>query len=189
DTFEPHVMTGVDKLHAQGYFGKGITVGVVDTGIDYTHPALNSGKPAGTACFGAGCQISGGYDFVGDNYTGSNTPQPDSNPFANCQGSGHGTHVTGTIIAKDAGRGFTGVVPEANVKMYRVFGCGEEASVTDDVIIQAMTYAYFDGVDIISLSIGGPANWIESPAAATASRISYKGIPVYVANGNEGSEG
>ncbi|CAD6973083.1 unnamed protein product, partial [Tilletia controversa] len=52
DTFEPHVMTGVDKLHAQGYYGKGQTVGILDTGIDYTHPALNGGKASGTPCFG-----------------------------------------------------------------------------------------------------------------------------------------
>jgi hypothetical protein len=31
-------MTGVDKLHAEGHFGAGIKIGVIDTGIDYTHP-------------------------------------------------------------------------------------------------------------------------------------------------------
>ena len=102
DTFSTHVMTGVDKLHAKGYLGKGMTIGVIDTGIDYTNPALNSGKPSGTACFGDGCQIIGGRDFVGDAYTGSNTPVPDTDPFANCEGSGHGTHVTGIILARQS---------------------------------------------------------------------------------------
>lgn len=36
-----HGMTGVDKLHAEGVFGKGVTVAVVDTGVDYTHPAVS----------------------------------------------------------------------------------------------------------------------------------------------------
>jgi subtilisin family serine protease len=37
DTFPPHVMGGVDKLHAQGYNGKGIFIAIVDTGVDYTY--------------------------------------------------------------------------------------------------------------------------------------------------------
>jgi len=138
DTFEPHVMTGVDKLHALGHYGKGQTIAVLDTGIDYTHPALNGGRASGKRCFGKGCPISGGYDLVGDDYTGSNTPQPDNDPFADCTGSGHGTHVSGTIVANDTELGFTGVIPQGNVKMYRVFGCGEETSTSDDVIIAGL---------------------------------------------------
>ena len=35
-----HGMTGVDKLHDAGILGKGATVAVVDTGVDYRHPAV-----------------------------------------------------------------------------------------------------------------------------------------------------
>lgn len=57
-----------------------LTISVVskpsfDTGIDYTHPALGGG-------FGAGFKVAGGYDFVGDNYDGSNTPVPDPDPLS-----------------------------------------------------------------------------------------------------------
>jgi subtilisin family serine protease len=62
-------MTGVDKLHAEGTMGKGITIGIIDSGIDYTHPALG-GK------FGPGNKVIGGYDFVGDAYRGSSGPAP-----------------------------------------------------------------------------------------------------------------
>lgn len=71
DTFTPHLMTQVDKLRAKGITGKGIKVGVIDTGIDYTHPALGG-------CFGPGCLVSYGTDLVGDDYTGFNTPVPDA---------------------------------------------------------------------------------------------------------------
>jgi len=57
--YSVHHMTGVDKLHAAGIRGKGVIVAVIDTGVDYTHPALGGG-------FGPGFKIAGGYDFVGD---------------------------------------------------------------------------------------------------------------------------
>jgi subtilisin family serine protease len=37
-SYRPHSLTGVDKLHKAGIRGKGVTIGVVDTGLDYTHP-------------------------------------------------------------------------------------------------------------------------------------------------------
>ncbi|KAJ2974857.1 hypothetical protein NUW58_g8524 [Xylaria curta] len=91
DTFTPHLMTQVDKLRAKGVIGKGIKIAVIDTGIDYTHPALGG-------CFGPGCLVSYGYDIVGDAYTGSNTPVPDADPYDGC--AGHGTHVSGIIAAQ-----------------------------------------------------------------------------------------
>lgn len=69
DTLSTHLMTGVDKLHAAGLLGQGIKIGIIDSGIDYTHPALG-GK------FGPGNKVIGGYDFVGDAYTGSSGPAP-----------------------------------------------------------------------------------------------------------------
>ncbi len=85
-------MSGVDKLHDAGYFGAGSKVGVIDSGVDYTHPALGG-------CFGAGCKIAGGYDYVGDNFNGSNSPMPDSDPLDQCYG--HGTFVAGVIGASE----------------------------------------------------------------------------------------
>lgn len=42
-----------------GSDGRGVTIAVIDTGIDYTHPAFGGG------C-GAGFKVAGGYDFVND---------------------------------------------------------------------------------------------------------------------------
>lgn len=74
-----HQMTGVDKLRDEGYIGTGIKVAVVDSGIDYTHPALGG-------CFGEGCLVSFGTDLVGDDY--SSGIKPDADPFADCHGHG-----------------------------------------------------------------------------------------------------
>lgn len=39
--YSVHGMTGVDKVHALGNFGKGAKVAIVDTGVDYNHPAVS----------------------------------------------------------------------------------------------------------------------------------------------------
>lgn len=38
--YSVHGMTGVDKLHDAGIFGKGAVVAIIDTGVEYTHPAV-----------------------------------------------------------------------------------------------------------------------------------------------------
>lgn len=86
--------------------GKGIKVGVIDTGVDYMHPALGG-------CFGENCRVAYGYDFVGDDYNGENTPNPDDDPRDTC--NGHGTHVTGIIGARDTALHFTGIAPDGIV--------------------------------------------------------------------------
>jgi subtilisin family serine protease len=92
------MMTGVDKLHNMGIYGAGTFIAVVDSGVDYTHPALGGG-------FGAGFKVSKGYDFVGDAYTGSDGAVEDSDP-QDC--SGHGTAVAGIIGANSNPMNFTG---------------------------------------------------------------------------------
>jgi subtilisin family serine protease len=88
DAQSVHIMTGVNKLHAQGITGRGIRVGIIDSGINYPHPSLGG-------CFGPGCKVAYGFDFVGDAYNGTNTPAPDSDPNDTC--NGHGTHVAGIV--------------------------------------------------------------------------------------------
>ena len=96
-------MTGADIAQSQlGYTGQGIRVAIVDTGIDYNHPDLGG-------CFGPGCRVTTGYDFVGDAFNADSTspsynpvPVPDPNPD-DC--AGHGTHVAGIVGANGAVKG------------------------------------------------------------------------------------
>jgi subtilisin family serine protease len=177
DSFSTHVMGGVDKLHDQGFTGEGLFIGIVDTGVDYKHPALGG-------CFGPGCKVVAGTDLVGDAYTGSEVPIPDDDPM-DC--GGHGSHVSGIIGASPNEFNFTGVAPNATLGMWKVFGC--EGQVGNDILIQAFNLAYEAGVDLISASIGGPSGWTEDPWDVAVQRITEKGVPCVLSAGNDGANG
>ncbi len=89
DVNHPHTMCGVDKVQASGIKGKGIKIAVIDTGVDYRHPSLGG-------CFGEGCKVAFGYDFVGDDYPTTVVESP--TPLSTCIGGGHGTHVMGKSL-------------------------------------------------------------------------------------------
>ncbi|KAI0044850.1 subtilisin-like protease [Auriscalpium vulgare] len=179
DTQSTHILTGVDKLHAEGRFGAGIKIGIIDTGVDYTHPSLGGG-------FGPGFKVASGYDFVGDQYTAGETPVPDADPLDQC--NGHGTHVAG-IIGADPGNiyNISGVAYKSTLAAYRVFGCSGQ--VGDDVLVAALLRGVADEQDILTLSIGSASGWTTSTTSVVASRIADSGIIVTVAAGNSGVDG
>jgi len=174
-------MTGADIAQNElGLKGDGITVAVMDTGVDYHHPDLGG-------CFGTGCKVTKGYDLVGDafNNTTVPTPTPDNDPM-DC--AGHGTHVSGILAADGHGQAghVTGVAPHVKLHMYRVFGCS--GSTSDDIMLSAMEMILADGADVLSMSIGSDYDdWSESPTAAGSDRLARKGIVVVAAAGNAGS--
>ncbi|EFY96007.1 peptidase S8 and DUF1034 (Fn-like) domain protein [Metarhizium robertsii] len=163
-----HVMTQIDKLHAAGFTGSGIRIAVVDSGVDYTHPALGG-------CFGEGCRVALGGNFAKDG--------KDNDPM-DC--NGHGTAVAGIVAGNDAN--YVGVAPNATLAGYRVLDCS--AMLEEDDLIAGWVKAYQDGAQIIVSSAGWPgAAWATRPAAAVVSRIVDSGVPCIVGLGNENNSG
>ncbi len=174
--------TGADLAqNTLGFTGAGVKVAVMDTGVDYDHPDLGG-------CFGAGCRVFTGWDFVGDDFNADDT-SPSYNPIAtpdpfpdDC--NGHGTHVAGIVGANGAIRG---VAPDVTFGAYRVFGC--DGSTTAEIMIAAMERAYADGMDVLNMSIGSAFQWPEYPTAVAASRLVKQGMVVVASIGNSGTSG
>ncbi|KAI9599419.1 peptidase S8/S53 domain-containing protein [Syncephalis fuscata] len=164
------------QVYNTGSQGEGVKIGIVDTGVDYNHPALGG-------CFGGDCKIGWGYDFVGNNYNGRNKPQPRPDPMDTCYG--HGTHVAG-IIAGEASN-FTGLAPKARIGAYRVLGCQGVGGV--QVFLAAMEKAAQDGMQVINLSLGFKKNWPSSPESRMAQFLVERGIIIVASAGNDGMNG
>ncbi len=146
--------------------GKGIKVAVIDTGVDYTRDALGG-------CFGEGCRVYDGYDFINDD----NDPMDDQ---------GHGTHVAGIIGANGS---IKGVAPDVSFVAYKV--C--DYSCPTDGIIAALEKAVDpdgdpltdDGVDVVNISIGGGFS-LDDPLTVAVDELSQNGTLVVISAGNEG---
>ncbi|MEN8218893.1 MAG: S8 family serine peptidase [Pseudomonadota bacterium] len=172
----PHIQA--DAVHARPYTGKGITVAVLDTGIDTDHPDLADSIVAQHCFSQASC------------------PPNDTNESESAEddifGGGHGTHVAGIITSP------RGVAPDVGIVAIKVFSNLSVFSVPLDSDILAgldwiRAHLSTQPVHIISLSFGGGAfsNICddENPAYADIfKQLRAKGIAIFVAAGNEGSK-
>lgn len=142
--------------------GKGIKVGVIDTGIDYHHPDLSR-------------NYKGGHDLV----------DGDKDPMESNSQDGpmtlHGTHVAGIIAAN--GR-INGVAPDAEVIAYRALGPG--GSGTTEQVLAAIEEAIKDKVDILNLSLGNNINGPDLPISLALNKAAEEGIVPVTSSGNSG---
>jgi subtilisin family serine protease len=134
--------------------------------------------------FGDGFKVTGGYDFVGDGTwpAPGEVKNPDQDPI---DMQGHGSHVAGIVAGKS--KAMTGVAPEAELLAYKVFSTIDGTD--EETIIEAMLMAFDDGVDIITISIGGIDGWSDGPWALVANKIVEMGVLVTVSAGNDGNVG
>lgn len=164
---------GAEKLNSEGITGKGVKVGIVDTGIDYTHAmfkgvgteeAYKAINPAGEAVGYPNDRVVGGIDLVGTEFDSASPlfakriPKPDMNPLDE---GGHGSHVAGTVAGLGDGvNTYNGMAPEALLHAIKVFGA--DGSTSDAVVIAALEYSADpnadgkndDQLDIINMSLG-----------------------------------
>ncbi|MFC5711513.1 S8 family serine peptidase [Thalassorhabdus alkalitolerans] len=144
--------------------GKGVKVGVIDTGIDYNHPDLQK-------------NYKQGYDLVDDD------EDPMETKSRKGKGTLHGTHVSGIIAANGTVRG---VAPEADLYVYRALGPGGHGST--EQILAAIEKAMEDKVDVLNLSLGSPINGPDWPTSEALDKATEAGIVTVTSNGNSGPD-
>ncbi|WP_027962995.1 S8 family serine peptidase [Halalkalibacillus halophilus] len=170
----PNMMDSAPYIGAQqvwedlGVTGEGVTVAVIDTGVDYTHPDLEH-------AFGD----YKGYDFVDFDEDPQETPEGDPRGDSTT----HGSHVAGTIAANGL---IKGVAPNADLLAYRVLGPGGSGST--NAVLAGIEQAVLDGADVMNLSLGNTSN---DPDFATSIALDWataEGVVAVGANGNAGPD-
>ena len=176
------VVTNPDPF-LSGLTGYGVTICLVDSGIQGDHEAFNEHNPDGTI---ASTRIIGFRDFVGKK---KNVDPYDDN--------GHGTHTSG-IAANDGVAGPTslggdpelapkarGVAPGASILMAKVLGA--DGSGSDSGVVRGIEWCVDQGADVLSVSLGIAGSSACDDALCTAvQNAAIAGVVPVVAAGNEG---
>ncbi len=139
--------------------GTNVTVAVVDSGVDNSHPMLEDA-------------VVDEADMVEHDGVAQDTV-------------GHGTHVAGIVAGRSVnGSNITGIAPNASIMDVRV----GDYYLTESDIIEGVEYAVTNDADIISMSLGGSPS-TNDPLVDAVQNASDNGVTVVVAAGNDGSYG
>ena len=154
----------VPEAWALGATGAGITVAVVDSGIDASHPDFTN---ADTTSQIDTAQSRG---FVGDGDTGY------------VDTDGHGTHVSGIIAAaRDNQEGISGIAPDAKILALKALSANTGS---DADIAEAFNYAGSLGIPVVNASLGGEG----ASQTLTDSMANHPGTLYVIAAGNGGDD-
>ncbi len=157
----PSIAVNADRLWAEGLDGSGVTVAVLDSGIDKNHPDL-TGKVVGEVNFVKGEETT--RDLLG-----------------------HGTLCAGIIAGSGAASGgkYRGVAPGATLLNVRVIDSTGNGKPSD--IIAGIEWALDNGADVLSLSLGGTSlGETNPPVTMAADNAMESGVVVCVSAGNNG---
>jgi len=167
---------GLDSLHARGFTGEGIVIGVLDTGFNLVHTAFS------------GIEVLGRYDFVNDD------PDPSQQPGDPPGQATHGTAVLSIIAGKEPGL-FTGGAWQASFLLAKTEDTSGEYPQEEDFWVEGLEWLDVSGADLVSSSLGY-IDWytyedMDGGTAVTtiaADIAASHGMPVVNAIGNLGPD-
>jgi serine protease AprX len=152
--------TQISVLNDEEYFGDGVVIGIVDSGIDTSHPDLDH------------VNITAWADYVNQR----------SSPYDD---NGHGTNMAGILAAKGEIKGIASDVSMVIVKAIDADGTG-----SDSVVAEGIRFCIDNEADVICLSLGGRARFLNlgDETAAACNQAIDVGVFVVAAAGNDGED-
>lgn len=201
-TEKPEMIYSKELVQAQkawddyGYKGEGMLVGVIDTGIDYTHRDMIVSKDTPIKLTKEKVDNLVSYNKLpGKYYTdkvpyGYNYMDHDSEIRDVAAGASmHGMHVSGTVAANgdEENGGIKGIAPEAQLLALKVFGNDPELSTTySDIYVKAIDDAIKLGVDVLNMSLGATAGFVapDDPEQKAVQKAVDNGVLVAISAGN-----
>jgi minor extracellular serine protease Vpr len=170
--------------------GRGVKVGVVDTGIDIRHPCFSDAGFPSTPQLGDQ-RFTNNKVIVAKvfhNKAGDRGYTPEAV-------QDHGTHVAGTAACNldtpatvngvAIPYAVSGVAPAAQLGNYNVFPADVESARSED-IVNALEAAFADGMDVVNMSLGGSASGSRDLLAMAVDNLDQAGMISAVAAGNSG---
>jgi serine protease AprX len=178
-------VAAAERLRARGLTGKGVTVGIVDSGCDGTHPDLADHIKHNVTL------VSGEYANQEPNEGNTLVVPVDQGPYNNTDlGSGHGTHVAGIIAADGTtGKNHLGVAPDAKLACFAI-----GAVISTTAVVTAYDYMLRQpnmlGIDVINNSWGNSFRQYDpkDPVNVATRAVTRKGATVVFSAGNSGAE-
>ena len=170
-------VTDADVAIDDGNTGEGVSIAVLDTGIDAQHETLEGNLGEGWATDDAACttDCSGGPFGGGGNDIGECLEEWDDD-------NDHGSHCAGTAAAADNGEGVLGVAPDATLHAVKVLQCDGSGSFDD--IAAGIEWSADQGHDVQSMSLGA-----DSDSDVVKDALQYaadEGVVMVAAAGNDG---
>ncbi|MHB1314206.1 MAG: S8 family serine peptidase [Christensenellales bacterium] len=172
-----------DMIKEQGVDLHPVTVAVIDTGFDLTHPELKD-----SFVLESGNCVS--WDFGdGDDNVGPYIKKLLGDPFNEDKYRNHGTEISGVIASAVNGKGINGVAP--TVKIFPIKVLDSNGDIPFRSIAAAITLATDAGVDVISMSVGfdyDAASYADSELKKAIALAAEKGIVIAYAAGNNSQD-
>ena len=175
-------MVKAPEVWQQGYTGQGITVALLDTGVDYTHLDLDNNIWINSdEIYGNGLDDDKnsyvddviGWDFV----DGDNLPYDTD---------GHGTHVAGLIAAENNSFGTTGVAYNAKIMPVRISSGLQTTANLDTLLANGINYAVANGANVLNMSVGNvPGDPLMPKTMEALANAKRSGVVAVMASGNE----
>ncbi len=170
------------EVWAQGFTGQGVTIAIIDDGVDYNHPALqnNIWRNAREIANNGIDDDGNGFidDSLGWNFVDNNNDPSDRSL------DGHGTHVAG--IAAANGDEVKGVAFNAKIMPIKVLG---DEGGSDIDIAKGVQYAVSNGAKVINMSLGGEGSSLAPELVEALQLAKRSAVTVVIAAGNERQSG